>query len=58
MTIARVKSNLNREALAEYVESMRGQEFGKMPVKAVRLKKSTLTPRGPVYTTIHEVAAT
>lgn len=58
MTIARVKSNLNRDALAEYVESMRGQRFGKMPVKAVRLKKSTLTPKGPVYTTIHEVAAT
>ena len=58
MTIARVKSNLNTAALADYVESMRAQEFGKMPVKAVRLKKSTLTPRGPVYTTIHEVAAT
>lgn len=57
MTIARVKSGLNRGALAEYVESMREQEFGKMPVKAVRLKKSTLTPKGPIYTTIHEVAA-
>ena len=57
MTIARVKSALNRPALAEYVESMRGQEFGRMTVKAVRLKKSTLTPKGPIYTTIHEAAA-
>jgi 2'-5' RNA ligase len=57
MTIARVKSNLNRAALAEYVESMQSQEFGRMPVNAVRLKKSTLTPKGPIYTTIHEVAA-
>jgi 2'-5' RNA ligase len=57
MTIARVKSGLNMAALAEYVESMREQEFGKMPVKAVRLKKSKLTPKGPIYTTIHEVAA-
>ncbi len=55
MTIARVKSDLNRATLAEYVESMRGQEYGKMSVKAVRLKKSTLTPKGPIYTTIHEV---
>ncbi len=56
MTLARVKSAVNRDALAQFVESMRAQEFGKMPVKAVRLKKSTLTPRGPIYTTIHEVA--
>jgi RNA 2',3'-cyclic 3'-phosphodiesterase len=57
LTIARVKSALNRAALADYVASMREQDFGKMPVRAVRLKKSTLTPRGPIYTTIHEVAA-
>ncbi len=57
MTLARVKSAVNRDALAQFVESMGGQEFGKMPVKAVRLKKSTLTPKGPVYTTIYEVAA-
>ena len=58
MTIARVRSGLNREALAQYVESMREQEFGRMPVKLVRLKKSTLTPKGPIYTTIHEKNAT
>jgi 2'-5' RNA ligase len=57
MTLARVKSAVNRHALAQFVESLREQEFGAMPVRAVRLKKSTLTPKGPVYTTIHEVAA-
>jgi 2'-5' RNA ligase len=57
MTIARVKSAMNRDALAKYVESKSNEEFGKMTVKAVRLKKSTLTPRGPIYTTIHEVSA-
>ena len=30
---------------------------GKMQVNVVRLKKSTLTPKGPIYTTIHEVVA-
>jgi RNA 2',3'-cyclic 3'-phosphodiesterase len=57
LTIARVRSNVNRAALADYVASMREQDFGKMPARAVRLKKSTLTPRGPIYTTIHEVTA-
>lgn len=57
LTIARVKSGLNKAALADYVSSMRDQEFGKLPVKAVRLKKSTLTPKGPIYTTLHEVGA-
>jgi 2'-5' RNA ligase len=57
MTIARVRSGVNREALATFIESMRERDFGKMTVKAVRLKKSTLTPKGPIYTTIHEVNA-
>lgn len=57
MTIARVRSAMNRDSLAAYVESMRSEEFGKMAVGTVRLKKSTLTPRGPIYTTIHEVVA-
>ena len=58
LTIARVRSGLNKEQLAKSIENMKGLEFGKMEVKAVRLKKSTLTPRGPIYTTLHEVNAT
>lgn len=57
LTIAGVRSRVNRAALAEYVSSMTDQDFGSMPMKALRLKKSTLTPKGPIYTTIHEVAA-
>ena len=57
LTIARVRSAVNRAALADYVSSLQEQDFGKMPVTTVRLKKSTLTPKGPIYTTIHEVAA-
>ena len=57
LTIARVRSGANRAALADYVSSMQREEFGKMQVNAVRLKRSTLTPKGPIYTTIHEVAA-
>ena len=57
LTIARVKSGHNREPLAEYISGMADQEFGKMLAKAIRLKKSTLTPKGPIYTTIHELSA-
>jgi len=57
MTIARVRTGLNKEALTKYVEEMKEQEFGRMPVNSVRLKKSTLTPKGPIYTTIHETQA-
>ena len=58
LTIARVKSGLNKEQLAKSIEKMRDVEFGSMEVKSVRLKKSTLTPRGPIYTTLHEANAT
>jgi len=58
LSIARVRSGLNKEPLAKSVESMREIEFGRMEVKAVRLKKSTLTPRGPIYSTLHEANAT
>jgi len=55
LTIARARSGVNRDPLAEYVASMRDADFGRMPVTAVRLKRSTLTPKGPIYTTMHEV---
>jgi 2'-5' RNA ligase len=58
LTIARVRSGLNKEALAKSVENMRDIEFGKMQVKTVLLKKSTLTPRGPIYSALHETNAT
>jgi len=57
LTIARVRSGVNRDALAEYVSSMSDQEFGSMQVKSVRLKKSTLTPKGPIYETLQEARA-
>ncbi len=57
LTIARVKSGINREALANAAMKLHNLELGQMPVKYVRLKKSTLTPKGPIYTTIHETQA-
>jgi 2'-5' RNA ligase len=49
LTIARVKSGEHREELMEQVKSHSNHDFGKFQVKAIKLKKSTLTPRGPIY---------
>jgi 2'-5' RNA ligase len=57
ITIGRVKSGRNREALYSAITEMADEEFGSMIVKSVRLKKSILTPKGPVYSTVHEVMA-
>ncbi|HKM76366.1 MAG TPA: RNA 2',3'-cyclic phosphodiesterase [Candidatus Bathyarchaeia archaeon] len=57
LTIARVKSSLNRDALATYVSKFEAVKLGAISVSSLRLKKSTLTPKGPIYSTMHEVTA-
>ena len=54
ITIARVRSGRNRAQLVEEVLNYRGERFGEFEARHVRLKKSVLTPRGPVYTTLTE----
>lgn len=54
ITIARVRSGRNREKLAENVRRHSNVLFGGFEVKHVLLKKSALTPRGPIYTTLAE----
>ena len=54
VTIARVKGTRNLEKLVKIMISYRDIEFGEMTVSSVRLKKSTLTRRGPIYETVYE----
>jgi 2'-5' RNA ligase len=54
ITIARVRSGRNREELVEEVLQHRETDYGGFEVKSVKLKRSVLTPRGPVYTTLAE----
>ena len=56
LTIGRVRSGLNREALAEKIRSSSAEIPSASPhkVTAVILFRSTLTPQGPVYARIHE----
>ncbi len=54
ITIARVRSGRNRGQLVDEVLRSRGDGFGGFEVNHIRLKKSVLTPRGPVYSTLAE----
>jgi 2'-5' RNA ligase len=55
LTIARVKSAKNKEKLLQIIEKYRDIEFGSFEVDSIKLKKSELTPKGPIYTTLKEV---
>ena len=54
ITIGRVRSGRNRERLVEELSTLSDYVFGGLQVDRVVLKKSVLTPRGPIYTTLAE----
>ena len=53
LTIARVKRG-GGTALSNLIQAYSLEDFGTLKVNSVKLKRSTLTPRGPVYTTLYE----
>jgi len=53
ITIARVKRQNSR--LKKEITQYQNSVFGRMIINNIRLKKSTLTPQGPIYTTIFEI---
>ncbi len=57
ITVARVSSGRNRDALVEIISDWSDREFGGFRANAIQLKKSVLTPRGPIYSTLHEASA-
>ena len=54
LTIARVKSGKNKTQLSEFITKNASYDFGTVNAKCLRLKKSDLTPKGPVYSTLKE----
>jgi 2'-5' RNA ligase len=52
LTLARVKTPRVMDRLQEFIEGHKGEEFGRVAVGKVELKKSLLTPRGALYTTL------
>jgi 2'-5' RNA ligase len=55
LTIARVKTRRNKSKLVRLIRELENYEIGAIKAKCLRLKKSDLTPRGPIYTNLREV---
>jgi len=55
LTIGRVKTAKQKEHLVKTIEKYADVEFGEQHIRSIKLKKSELTPKGPIYTTIKEV---
>ena len=54
ITICRVRGGKNKDYLVEELLKLKDQEFGQINVDRIILKKSVLTPSGPIYSTIVE----
>ncbi|MGZ7043650.1 MAG: RNA 2',3'-cyclic phosphodiesterase [Methanobacterium sp.] len=54
LTIGRVKGAKNKAELLSTLKDMGDVEIGEMDIESIVLKKSELTPVGPIYTTIKE----
>ena len=55
LTIARVKSAKNKDRLIQVLNQYSDTEFINFKVESIKLKKSELTPKGPIYTTLKEI---
>ncbi|MBI5680919.1 MAG: RNA 2',3'-cyclic phosphodiesterase [Methanobacterium sp.] len=54
LTIGRVKGAGNKEELLSKLKELEDVEIGEMVINKLVLKKSDLTPLGPIYTTLKE----
>lgn len=54
LTIARVKSGRNKADLEEFIAENANFKFGIINAECLRLKRSDLTPKGPIYSTLEE----
>lgn len=57
LTLARIKGSRGISSLVKLLNEYSEFEFGAVRVNSVRLKKSTLTSKGPIYETLLEVKA-
>jgi 2'-5' RNA ligase len=55
LTIARVRSGRNKAELAKCLLDNANYDFGQISARCLRLKKSDLTPKGPIYSVLREV---
>jgi len=55
LTLARVRTGRNKAELTSRIQELADQDFGIVRADCLRLKKSVLTPKGPIYSTLREV---
>jgi len=55
LTIARLKSARGKEEIIKILKKYKDIEFGKLRVESVKLMKSELTPKGPIYSVLKEI---
>jgi len=55
LTIARVRTARNKNELIKTIEQMAEYEFGVIKARCLRLNRSVLTPKGPIYSVLKEV---
>jgi 2'-5' RNA ligase len=55
LTIARIKSAKNKEKLIQLIHKYQNIELQKININKLFLKKSLLTPKGPIYTNLKEI---
>jgi 2'-5' RNA ligase len=53
LTVARVRSKREHYSLLTTIESFHDRFFGSQEVNEIKLKKSDLTPKGPIYTDLY-----
>ncbi|MFP3951621.1 MAG: RNA 2',3'-cyclic phosphodiesterase [Candidatus Bathyarchaeia archaeon] len=51
-TLCRVRGGRNKELLVEELQELENTAFGEIDIDQIALKKSKLTPQGPIYTTL------
>ena len=56
ITMARVRSPRNVEALGSVIRECAAKEFGRSTITSLKLKSSILTPSGPTYRDVKEYA--
>lgn len=55
LTLARVRTGRNKAQLSNFIQASADYEFGVVKADCLRLKKSVLTPQGPIYSVLKEV---
>jgi len=55
LTVGRVKTARNKNQLLKVIGNYKAVEFTIQNVHSITIKKSELTPNGPIYTTLREV---